>query len=82
MQFLRDKGFTARWEKKDEDYVVRVLTCPYRQVAHEHSQVCRLDRQIIKDMLSTDPVQVTCIANGDEHCTYHISQPIELATNP
>jgi predicted ArsR family transcriptional regulator len=81
VQFLRDKGFTARWEKKDEDYVVRVLTCPYRQVAHEHSQVCRLDRQIIKDMLSTDPVQVTCIANGDEHCTYHISQALGLATN-
>ena len=82
VQFLSDKGFTARWGREDEDYVIRVLTCPYRQVIHAHSQVCRLDRQIIKDMLSTDPVQVTCIASGDEHCTYHISQPIELATNP
>ena len=81
VQFLRDKGFTARWGKEDEDYVIRVLTCPYRHVARAHPQVCRLDRQIIKDMLSTDPVQVTCITNGDVHCSYHISQPLELATN-
>jgi predicted ArsR family transcriptional regulator len=81
VRFLRDKGFTARWDKEDDDYVIRVLACPYRQVARAHSQVCRLDRQIIEDMLGTESVQVTCIASGDEHCTYHISQPVVLATN-
>jgi predicted ArsR family transcriptional regulator len=82
VQYLRDKGFTARWGIKDDDYVIRVLACPYRQVAHAHSQVCRLDRQIIRNMLGTEPVRVTCIASGDEHCTYHISQPEVLATDP
>ena len=77
-QFLSDKGFTARWGTQSDHYVVRVLTCPYRQVARDHREVCRLDRQIITDVLHADPVQTTCIANGDEHCTYHIRQPIEL----
>ncbi len=72
--FLGDKGFAARWETEGDDYIVRVLTCPYRQIAHEHDEVCRLDTQMIKDILNVDPVQVTCIANGDEHCTYRISQ--------
>lgn len=80
-QFLRDKGFTARWGKEGNDYVIRLATCPYRQVAREHRQVCRLDMQIIKDMLNVDPIQVSCIASGDKHCAYHISQPIELAVN-
>jgi predicted ArsR family transcriptional regulator len=80
-QFLRDLGFTARWRREGNDYVIRLATCPYRQVAREHSQVCRLDMQIIKDMLNVDPIQVACIASGDEHCVYHISQPIVLAIN-
>jgi predicted ArsR family transcriptional regulator len=81
VRFLSDKGFTTRWETEGDDYVIRILTCPYRQVIREHSEVCRLDMQLIKDMLNVEPVQVTCIASGDEHCTYRISQPEELVTN-
>ncbi len=80
-QILGDKGFNARWGTEGDDYVIRVLTCPYRQVTREHSEVCRLDMQMIKDTLNVDPVQVTCIANGDEHCTYRISQRVELETD-
>jgi predicted ArsR family transcriptional regulator len=80
-QFLRDKGFTARWGRDGNDYVIRLATCPYRQVAREHHQVCRLDMQIIKDMLNVEPIRVTCIASGDEYCAYRISQPMKLAVN-
>jgi DeoR family suf operon transcriptional repressor len=80
-QILGDKGFNARWGTEGDDYVIRVLTCPYRQVTREHSEVCRLDMQMIKDTLNVDPVQVTCIANGDQHCTYRFSQPVELETD-
>ncbi len=81
VQLLRDKSFTAHWAQEGDDYVIRVLTCPYRQVAREHNQVCRLDMQIIKKMLNADPVPVTRIADGDEYCTYRVSQPIKLVTN-
>lgn len=81
VQFLRDKSFAARWVKEGDDYVIRVLTCPYRQVARNHNQVCRLDMQIIKEMLNADPVLSSCIANGDEYCTYRVAQPLELVAN-
>jgi predicted ArsR family transcriptional regulator len=83
VQFLSHKGFTARWQAESgETIIIRVLTCPYRQVAREHNEVCHLDMQIIKEMLDVDPVQLTCMANGDEYCTYRISQPVERAINP
>ncbi len=83
VQLLGHKGFTARWEVVGHKTIfIRVLTCPYRQVAREHSEVCHLDMQIIKEMLNADPVQLSCMANGDEYCAYRISQPVELIKSP
>jgi predicted ArsR family transcriptional regulator len=83
VQFLSHKGFTARWEAEGgESIFIRILTCPYRQVVREHTEVCHLDMHLIKEMLNVDPVQLTCMANGDEYCTYRISQPVELVMNP
>jgi predicted ArsR family transcriptional regulator len=83
VQFLGQKGFTARWEVAgDKTIFIRMLTCPYRQVAREHNEVCHLDMQIIKEMLNVDPVRLTCMANGDEYCTYRVSQSVELVMNP
>jgi len=78
VDFLGDKGFNARWGRQDDGYIIRVLTCPYRQVAREHREVCCLDRHIIQDMLKVDAHRVACMASGDEQCVYHISQRIEL----
>lgn len=78
VQLLGDKGFPARWRTEGDDYVVRLLACPYRQVAGEHNEVCRLDMQIIQYMLNVNSVRATCIANGDEYCTYYVGQPTEL----
>jgi predicted ArsR family transcriptional regulator len=83
VQFLGQKGFTARWEVAgDKTIFIRMLTCPYRQIAREHNEVCHLDMQIIKEMLNVDPVRLTCMANGDEYCTYRVSQSVELVMNP
>jgi predicted ArsR family transcriptional regulator len=83
VQFLGQKGFTARWEVAgDKTIFIRMLTCPYRQIAREHNEVCHLDMQIIKEMLNVDPVRLTCMANGDEYCTYRVSQSVELVVNP
>jgi predicted ArsR family transcriptional regulator len=71
-QLLSAHGFTARWEAMGDNYIVRLLTCPYRQVAREHAEVCHLDMQIINNMLDGKPVRETCIAYGDEHCTYRV----------
>jgi predicted ArsR family transcriptional regulator len=80
-QLLSANGFTARWEATGDDYIVRLLTCPYRQVVQEHAEVCHLDRQVISNTLHAEPVRETCIAYGDEQCIYRIRPPMQWATN-
>lgn len=81
VHLLGDNGFTADWGVQGNDYLVRVLTCSYRRIAREHPEVCRLDRHIIAEMLNADPVRMTCLAQGDENCTYRISHVQGLATS-
>jgi predicted ArsR family transcriptional regulator len=79
VQLLSANGFTARWEATGDDYIVRLLTCPYRQVAQEHAEVCHLDMQVIKNTLKAEPIRETCIAYGDEQCMYRIHLPMQWA---
>jgi len=77
--FLGDKGFVADWEKNnDGDYLIHAYSCPYRQLAKDHGQVCQLDKRVIAAMLNADPVRTACLSEGDSHCTYRVSIPIEL----
>ena len=77
--FLGDKGFVADWEKNENgDYLIHAYSCPYRQLAKEHGQVCQLDKRVITAMLNADPVRIACLSNGDNHCTYQVPTPIEL----
>jgi len=81
--FLTKKGFVLDWEFSGDEYKINTHSCPYRQVVKDHRMICSLDQYVIGTMLGTAPVRVTCLAHGDEHCTYEVSpqtaaQPIEL----
>jgi predicted ArsR family transcriptional regulator len=79
--FLSGKGFVSDWEQQDSgDYLIYAYSCPYRQIAREHGHVCQLDKQIISAMLNTKPERLACLSDGDSHCIYRVSQPIELVT--
>jgi predicted ArsR family transcriptional regulator len=80
--FLTEKGFVVDWEAKENTYMIHAYSCPYRQIAWDHGEVCLLDRQIISTMLNTVPTRIACLTNDDSHCTYRISRPIELILNP
>ena len=81
--FLTKRGFVLDWEFNGNEYKINTHSCPYRQVVKDHRMICSLDKYVIGTMLGTAPVRVTCLAHGDEHCTYEVSpqtapQPIEL----
>lgn len=80
VNFLSEKGFVLRWEHEGDLYRIQAISCPYRKVAHEHGEVCLMDQRIIASMLSVTPHRVTCMAVGDEHCTYQLreTRPISL----
>jgi predicted ArsR family transcriptional regulator len=80
--FLTAKGFVVDWEAQDNSYMIHAYSCPYRQIAKNHGEVCLLDKQIISTMLNTIPTRIACLTSDDNHCTYRISQPIELILEP
>lgn len=76
--FLNKKGFISEWQSEPDGYLIHAYSCPYRRVVKNHEEVCLLDARIIGSMLNVVPNRTSCLRASDDHCTYHISKPIEL----
>lgn len=76
--FLGDRGFVVDWESDGLGYKIHARSCPYRDVAKNHEEVCMLDQRVISSMLNTKPTRIACLTNADNHCIYQVSKPISL----
>jgi predicted ArsR family transcriptional regulator len=74
-EMLGHEGFTVEWEKKDKQYEIREISCPYYQIGIAHPEVCTVDQILISKMLALPANKVQCILSGAAHCTYVISPP-------
>jgi len=71
---LAQEGFTVEWEKKDGQYEIHEISCPYYQIGVAHPEVCTVDQTLISKMLALPANKVQCILSGGAHCTY-VVQP-------
>lgn len=69
---LELEGFNIQWEKKDGQYVIHEISCPYYQIGVAHPEVCTVDQTLISKMMALPVNKVKCILTGDAHCTYVI----------
>lgn len=69
-EYLQNEGFSVSWERKNDEYHIKELNCPYYQVGQSHPEVCAVDRVMISDFLNVPATRVNCILDGDSHCTY------------
>ena len=69
---LNKEGFTVEWEKQDNKYILREISCPYYHIGQSHPEVCSVDQTLISTMLSVSAEKVECVLDGDAHCTYVI----------
>ncbi len=76
---LAREGFTVEWEKKDGQYQIHEISCPYYQIGIAHPEVCTVDQTLISKMLALPASKVQCVLSGDAHCTYVVS-PVEVKT--
>lgn len=67
---LAEEGFTVEWEKKDDQYQIHEISCPYYQIGVAHPEVCTVDQTLISRMLAVPANKVQCILDGGSHCTY------------
>ena len=74
---LAQEGFTVEWEKKDGNYQIHEISCPYYQIGIAHPEVCTVDQTLISKMLALPANKVQCILSGAAHCTYVI-KPAEV----
>lgn len=73
-QLLQNEGFVVEWERKGNEYHIREISCPYYRVGQSHPEVCTVDQTLISTMLSLPAEKVKCVLDGDNYCTYVVSQ--------
>src|SRR3990172_2487207 len=55
----------------------RELSCPYYRMGREHPEVCVIDQTFIATSLSLPVERVSCLLEGDSHCSFSI--PVGVA---
>ena len=77
-EMLSQEGFTVEWEKKDGQYQIHEISCPYYQIGIAHPEVCTVDQALISKMLAVPANKIQCILDGDAHCTYVVQSTIAV----
>jgi predicted ArsR family transcriptional regulator len=70
---LAQEGFTVEWEKTGDQYQIHEITCPYYHIGQNHPEVCTVDQMLISTVLAIPAEKITCVLQGDAHCTYVIA---------
>ena len=79
---LRQEGFNIEWERQGDQFQIVETSCPYYHVGQDHPEVCSVDQTLISSVLSIHAEKVKCILNGDNHCTYIVSDPKIAGNKP
>ena len=75
---LKDEGFDLEWEKKEDQYYIREISCPYLHVGQNHPEVCLIDQTLISTVLDLPTEKIKCILDGDNQCTYVVPDSTKL----
>jgi predicted ArsR family transcriptional regulator len=71
-ELLSSEGFDADLQHRGDSLVIRELSCPYLRVGKKHPEVCQVDQDFIATALSLPVERVTCLLEGDAHCSYQV----------
>jgi DeoR family suf operon transcriptional repressor len=69
---LREQGCVVELEQLGDEFLLHECTCPYRNVARQHSAVCALEVDFVRRMTGTDAKLTSSLLRGDTACTYRI----------
>ena len=79
-ELLKEEGFDLEWEKKDNNYYIREMSCPYLHVGQSHPEICVIDQTLISTVLDLPTEKVKCILDGDKQCTYVVPDSTNITT--
>jgi DeoR family suf operon transcriptional repressor len=71
-QVLREQGCEVDVTREAGEYFIRQCSCPYPEVARQHSAVCALEVDFVQRMTGADARLVGSLLRGDPACSYRI----------
>lgn len=71
-QVLREHGCEVEVREEAGEYFIRQCTCPYPEVARQHSAVCALEVGFVQRMTGADARLVGSLLRGDPACAYRV----------
>jgi predicted ArsR family transcriptional regulator len=77
VELLNQEGFDADIQHQGETVLIRELSCPYFRMGQQHPEVCEIDQSFIATALSLPVERVTCLLDGDVHCTFSVAAATE-----
>jgi predicted ArsR family transcriptional regulator len=82
VEMLSDEGFDAHLERKGDQVLIRELSCPYFRMGRSHPEVCVVDQTFIATALSVPVERISCLLDGDVHCTFSIPLGVTPQESP
>lgn len=70
VEFLCTRGYAARLDKSNGEWLIRVHHCPYQKVALHQRAVCELDLALIGALVQTALKMTQCLARQDAECVF------------
>jgi predicted ArsR family transcriptional regulator len=74
---LSEEGFEVEIESRNDELLIRELSCPYFGIGKSHPEVCVIDQTFIANALNVPVELVSCVLDGDTHCTFSVKLPQE-----
>lgn len=76
-EIQNENGYMVEWEKADDgSYIFKEYNCPISQIAKLYPIACSCERELFKELLSTDKIECKACLALDEtpHCYYKIKE--------
>jgi DeoR family suf operon transcriptional repressor len=80
--YLSGEGFEAEVEEREGRLLIHQLSCPWLRMGREHPEVCLVDQSFIATALALPVERVTCLLNGETHCTFAIDRRAPIPEAP
>ncbi|MCD4674188.1 MAG: winged helix-turn-helix transcriptional regulator [Anaerolineaceae bacterium] len=72
MELLVEQGFLVDWEKQDNIYLIREMTCPFQQISQYLPEICKIDITLISSVLGVPEDKIICMEDKTSYRTYKI----------
>ena len=84
MRFLNERGYLARWERREvvgcvDDgasgetvFLLHKCNCPYAGISASHHELCIMDQALVDELVGRHCERVQSLAEDEPCCSYRI----------